>query len=129
MSAIAIAEPQVTRPHGRPHLVLVPTGRDAVRAARASEPAVRLTRFGRLVVAALVAAVVAVLTVAAAGSFASASAPAATVTVESGETLSQIAAERLPDLAIPDGVVAIQLANSLSSDHVYAGQSLVIPAR
>ena len=64
----------------------------------------------------------------AAGSFASAAGPVHTITVESGQTMSQLAAERLPDLSIQDGVVAIQLANGLSTPQIHVGQQLVIPA-
>ncbi|MEO7131826.1 MAG: LysM peptidoglycan-binding domain-containing protein [Dermatophilaceae bacterium] len=131
MSAIAIADPQVTRPDRgsvRPQLVLLPTGAEAVCAARASRPVMRLTGFGRLLVGLLVAVVLAMGAVAAAGSFASAAGPTVTMTVQSGDTLSQIAAQRLPDLSIPEGVVAIQLANGLSTSQVHAGQALVIPA-
>lgn len=131
MSAIAIADPQVTSPHRgsmRPQLVLLPTGAEAVRAARASRPVMRLTGFGRLLVGLLVAAVLAIGAVAAAGSFASAAGPMGTLTVQSGDTLSQIAAQRLPDLSVPEGVVAIQLANGLSTSQVHAGQTLIIPA-
>ena len=132
MSAIAIAESHLSRARGlagsRPRLVLVPTGADAARVARAARPAVRLTRFGRLVLMLFVSTAVIVGAVGAAGSFASAAGPAQTITIEAGQTMSQIAAERLPDLSINDGVVAIQLANGLSTPHLHVGEQLVIPA-
>ena len=135
MSAIAIAESHLSRARGlagsRPQLVLVPTGADAARVARAdwaARPAVRLTRFGRLVLMLFVSTAVIVGAVGAAGSFASAAGPAQTITVEAGQTMSQIAAEWLPDLSINDGVVAIQLANGLSTPHLHVGEQLVIPA-
>ncbi|NUR79477.1 MAG: LysM peptidoglycan-binding domain-containing protein [Dermatophilaceae bacterium] len=117
------------RPTARPHLVLVPTGRDAVRAARAAQPPLRLTRFGRLVVALLVAAVVSLLAVGLVGQLASASGGSRTVTVTAGQTLSGIAARELPRLSLSDGVVALQVANSLSSTEIHVGQQLVIPGR
>ena len=116
-------------PVGRPRLVLVPTGREAVAAARASSPRLRLTRFGRLVRTLLVAGVLAVLGVGLAGQLASASGDARTVTVQSGQTLSGIAARELPELPVADGVVELQVANSLSTSQIHAGQQLVVPAR
>jgi hypothetical protein len=140
MSAIvleAVRRPQThesvrPQPAARPHLVLVPTGRDAargVRATQATQPPLRLTRFGRLVVAVLLAAVIAALAVGLAGQLASASAGSRTVTVSPGQTLSGIAARELPELGVADGVVELQLANSLSSTEIHAGQQLVIPTR
>ena len=52
-----------------------------------------------------------------------------TTTVESGQTLSQIALRELPGLPLDEAVVAIQVENKLSTPHVHAGQVLVIPAR
>ena len=49
------------------------------------------------------------------------------VTVQSGQTLSHIAARELPDLPIGTAVAEIQLANQLNTTHVHAGQQLVIP--
>lgn len=120
------------RPTGRPHLVSVPTGREAVRTARgagSAEPPVRLTRFGRLVVALLVAAVISVLAVGLAGQIASASGEPRVVTVQAGQSLSGIAARELPDLPISDGVVELQIANALSTTQIHTGQRLVIPVR
>ncbi|GAA2024261.1 hypothetical protein GCM10009740_12230 [Terrabacter terrae] len=141
MSAIvleAVREPQAERTGGqsstpRPHLVLVPTGRDAARGSRAAHHSsprspMRLTRFGRLVRTILVASVVALLGVGLAGQLASATGDPHTVTVQSGQTLSGIAARELPELTVPDGVVQLQVANSLSTSQVHAGQQLVIPA-
>ncbi len=116
-------------PRPRPQLVLVPTGRDAVRAARADQPPLRLTRFGRLVVTLLVSSVLVALGVGFAGQFASATDAPRSITVQSGQTQSGIAARELPDLPVSDGVVELQLANSLSTSMIHAGQRLVIPAR
>lgn len=113
----------------RPRLVLVPTG-DAVPARRAAP--FRLTRAGRLAITlAVTLAVAAALVVAVAGTgFGGDSAgPVAdhATTVQRGQTLSEIAAQQLPQLPVSQGVVQIQLANDLSSPHVHAGQTLVIP--
>ena len=137
MSAIvleAVRQPQSQRsarpqPAVRPHLVLVPTGRGAVRTARAAQPPMRLTRFGRLVVALLVASVISVLAVGLAGQLASASTASRTITVTSGQTLSGIAARELPGRSIADGIVELQIANSLSTTAIHAGQQLVVPSR
>ena len=135
LEAVRRQQTSEPRPVARPHLVLVPTGRDAVPAARAAraagaaQPPLRLTRFGRLVVAVLVAAVVSLLAVGLAGQLASASSESRTVTVGAGQTLSGIAARELPQLSVADGVVELQVANSLSSDEIHVGQQLVIPGR
>jgi len=129
LEAVRQQQTSESRPAGRPHLVLVPTGRDAARAARAAQPPLRLTRFGRLVVALLVAAVVSLLAVGLAGQLASASGEPRTVTVTAGQTLSGIAARELPQLPVTDGVVELQVANSLSSTQIHVGQQLVIPGR
>ena len=120
------------RPGGGAHLVSVPTGRDAVRARRAAppeQPPMRLTRFGRLVVALLVAAVMSTLATGLAGQLAAASGEPRIVTVQSGQTLSGIADRELPDLTIAEGVVELQIANALSTTQIHTGQQLVIPAR
>ena len=111
----------------RPQLVLVPTGRDVVRAARAAQPPLRLTRFGRLVVTLLVTAVLVALGLGLAGQLASAAVAPRSITVQTGQTLSGIAARELPDLPVSEGVVELQLANSLSSSMIHAGQRLVVP--
>jgi LysM repeat protein len=90
----------------------------------------RLSRRGRVVRTAVVAAVAValgwtVLSTVAAG----AAPPVHTVTVESGQTLSSIAARELPGLPVRDGVAQIQLANGLNSSDVHVGQVLQIPAR
>lgn len=106
-------------PAARPRLVLVPQP--------VPEPAYRLTRRGRLLVALLVAVGVSLLALVLAGQLASAAGPPRSITVEAGQTLSEIAARELPQLPITDGIVELQLANNLSTSHVHAGQTLVIP--
>ncbi len=108
-------------PATRPRLVLVP--------GPAPEPTYRLTHRGRLVVALLVAVMLSALALAFAGQLASAAGPTRSVTVGAGQTLSEIAARELPQLPITSGIVELQLANNLSTSHVHAGQTLVIPDR
>ncbi|MEO7751814.1 MAG: LysM peptidoglycan-binding domain-containing protein [Terracoccus sp.] len=127
MSATALQPSTHALPSLRPQLVLVPTGREAVAAARAARPTLRATRRGRLATSVLVAIAVVLLALAASGTFASASVSPRTLVVESGQTLSQIAATQLPDLPVSEGVIALQLANGLSTAHIHAGQSLVVP--
>lgn len=111
----------------RPQLVLVPTGSDAVGFTRVA-PGVRLTRRGRVVMALLALVLLLAAGLGATAAFAGAAAPSHTITVVTGQTLSEIAAAQLPDLALSDAIVEIQLANSLSTDQVHAGQTLTIPA-
>lgn len=134
-TATATADPHHARPRvasARPHLVLVPAGATAMRAARSSEPVMRLTRFGCLILALVMASALTAGGLAVAHHLTSASAlsvaPGVTITVKPGETLSQIAARRLPDRSIVGGVLAIQLANGLSASQIHAGQTLSIPA-
>jgi hypothetical protein len=47
--------------------------------------------------------------------------------VSRGQTLSQIAAQQLPDLPLRDGVAALQLANGLNASDIHAGQVLTVP--
>jgi len=117
-----------SRAADRPHLVLVPTGADAARAARSAQPPLRLTRLGRLVVAMLVAAGVSLLGVGLAGQLASATGEPHVITVRSGQTLSGIAAHELPDLSIGEGIVRLQMANGLNSTQIHTDQRLVIPS-
>jgi hypothetical protein len=111
----------------RPRLVLVPTG-DALPEREAGR--LRLTRTGRLAITLTVTAAVLVLAaVALAGGAGGASAPLVdhATTVQQGQTLSQVAAEQLPQLPLAEAVAEIQVANNLPSAQVHAGQSLVIP--
>lgn len=115
--------PALDGPSGRPRLVLVPTG-DAVRDP---EGGLRLTRRGKAVLTALFLALAVGI-----GGFAlsgpSAAAPVThTVTVLPGQTLSEIAAAELPELAPAQGITAIRVANELNTSTISAGQTLVIP--
>lgn len=135
MSAVAVldsttigyAVPSPTRRPSRPcppRLVLVPTG-EAVR--EAPQAALHLTRAGRLVITSAVLLVaLGMAFIGLTGGAAATSAPV-TVTVEQGQTLSQIAAEHMSGSSIATAVAELQLANDLSSAQVRAGQQIVIP--
>lgn len=113
----------------RPHLVLVPTGPGAHGFAQAAPSGpLRLTRRGRLVLALLVLLLMAAAGLGVTTAFAAAPAPSHTITVEAGQTLSEIALAELPGVALSDAIIEIQLANTLSTDQVHAGQRLTIPA-
>jgi len=106
----------------RPHLVVLPGG--AGRPAEAG--AVRVTRRGRLALLGLavaIAAVVGLMGMRGAG----AAEQLPTVTVAPGQTLSEVALAELPEMSISEGVLAIQMANKMSTAQVSAGQRLVIP--
>ncbi len=116
--------PSSPRPgHQRPHLVLVPGGPARVAGPRG----LRLTRRGRLALVVLVVSLTAALGVVTGLRSAGAAEPARVVTVDAGQTLSEIAAAELPEYSISAGIVAIQLENGLSTAQVSAGQRLVIP--
>ncbi len=87
----------------------------------------RLTARGRLALLVLVALAVAAVVVLTGSGGAGASVPERTVTVLPGQTLSEVAAAELPELSISEGIVALQLANSLNTAQVSAGQELVVP--
>ena len=135
MSAVAVldsttsgyAVPAPSRRPSRqspPRLVLVPTG-EAVRDV--PQPALRLTRAGRLIITSAVLLVaLAIAFVGLTGGAAATNAPV-TVTVEQGQTLSQIAAEHMTGSSVATAVAELQLANGLSSAQVRAGQQIVIP--
>jgi hypothetical protein len=118
------AVPRPLRRPERPRLVLVPTGSAVPEAPR---PALRLTRTGRLALtssALLVALVVAFVGLTGG---ASATSGPERVTVEQGQTLSQIAAEHMGGSSIASAVAELRLANGLGSAQVRAGQQIVIP--
>ncbi len=98
------------------------------RSSLAPAPPLRLTRAGRLAITltVLVAAVAVAIAVFSGG--ASATVVDHATTVQSGQTLSEIAAQQLPSLPVADAVARIQVANDLTSGEIHAGQSLLIPA-
>jgi LysM repeat protein len=126
---VATSPTTAWEPRQRAHLVLVPTGPAARGSVAPQEPvAMRLTSFGRLVVSVLAAAALALLLSAFAGSLASASGEAKEITVQAGQTLSEIAAKHLPDLSVRDAVVELQILNGLSTSQIHAGQTLRVPS-
>lgn len=132
MSAVAWTD--VLAPAGGPtrpstgrrgHLVLVPEH----VAGESREPvSLRITRRGRLLLTGVVAALLLALVVTALTPGSPAPAvPVATIVVQPGQTLSEIAATHLSTGSLADGIARIQIANNLSSAQVSAGQRLVIP--
>lgn len=115
--------PATTRPR---HLRLV--GAAERRAPRATRRALRITRRGRLAATTSVTLMVALVIASVMGLLGPAGATSSVV-VEPGMTLSQIAAEQLPDVPLSQAVTDIQRANSLSTTSIAAGQELVIPGR
>lgn len=127
------AAPRTT---GRPALRLVPT-------LPPDAPRLRVTRRGRLVRAAVLVLLGAVVGLALWWSAGAGSARAdadggagvgsravvvRVVEVLPGQTLSHIALAELPQLPVREGVARLQLANDLNTDQVRAGQRLRIPA-
>ncbi|KNX39245.1 hypothetical protein VV01_06265 [Luteipulveratus halotolerans] len=95
---------------------------------RAGQPRLRLTARGRLVLA-LAGVIAALGVIMASAAIAAGPTPStSTVTVAEGQTLSEIAHARLPELPVGEAVVRFQLANGLSSLEVNAGQTLVVPS-
>jgi LysM repeat protein len=111
----------------RGHLRLVPPVSAAVDTLPRSAP-VRLTLAGRIVLAALLAAVALLLLSSTVGAARAASPARATVTVQAGQTLSELAVAHLPELSVSEGVAQLQLANGLNTPAIHAGQLLVVPA-
>lgn len=108
--------------HPRPALVLVPP--------IGPPPAggLQLTRAGRLVATLLATAVVVAGAAFGIGGPGAATTDTHPVTVQPGQTLSQIAARELPGARVSDAVADIAAANNLASTQVRAGQVLLIPA-
>lgn len=114
---------QVARPS---HVRLVDA--QAVPAPRAARRrALRITRRGRLALTSSLTLVVALVVASVIGLLGPAGATSSVV-VEPGMTLSQIAAEQLPDVPLSQAISDIQQANRLSTTSLAAGQELVIPS-
>ncbi|GAB3085226.1 LysM peptidoglycan-binding domain-containing protein [Pedococcus soli] len=109
----------------RPQLVSVPTGEDVV--IRPAAP-LRLTRAGRLAITVSVAITAVVLAISLLSGGASAAVIDHSTTVQSGQTLSEVASAQLPQLPVTEAVARIQVANDLTGSNVHAGQTLLIPA-
>lgn len=119
-SAAPVLEP--VRP-ARPRLVSVPTGAEV----RGPSVAVRPTRAARLAITLGVALLLAVV----AGwlMVAPADAPraGAVVTVQAGDTLSEIVAAQLPGLDSAVAMAQVRQLNDLPTSQLRAGQVLVLP--
>lgn len=89
----------------------------------------RVTRRGRLLLT--TAATLVLLASSVVGARAAiGGAPAAafdTVTVQSGQTLSQVAHSAYPDISIANAVQRVQAANNLNTNHVTGGEMLRLP--
>ncbi len=133
-AAVALDQPTLSglsTPAGRrSHLRLLPAPVPTHPAgATVMVRSIRVTRRGRLLVTALTTLLVLTLVAAMSGLLpAFGGVQPVDVVVQPGQTLSEIAAVHLPGLPVGQGVVEIQLANSLSSLQVQAGQVLHIPA-
>lgn len=102
-------------------------GRSSAVTCRERSARLSLTRRGRLAVTLSVATLLVVATIVTLGLLPAGAADGQTVTVEPGQTLSQLAVLHLPELPVDQGIVQIQLANSMSTLQVQAGSELVIP--
>jgi len=105
---------------------------DSPRLPRVSRSAVRLTRRGRVVVAALLVAFAVGVFVTAAGSVATQQPgtpePTRIVQVGSGDTLWGIASELADGGDVRSKMEEIKQLNALESGDLQAGQRLVVPA-
>lgn len=110
----------------RPHLVVLPGGGQPAPAA-STGGTLRLTRRGRLVLLGLAVLAVSLVVGLTGLRGAGAAEPLRSVTVLPGQTLSEVAQAELPGLSVTDGVIALQMANHLSTAQVGAGQQLVVP--
>lgn len=135
MSAIALHDLhdlETVPARRRDHLRVVPAGPVTGGAGRGESAADRdaaltLTRRGRLAITMTVATVVVLAAVAAFGMFPATAVGGQTVTVQPGQTLSEIAVTQLPGVPMDRAIVQIQLANEMSTLHVQAGMELEIP--
>ena len=108
----------------RPQLVSVPTG-----AAVPKVPGrpLRITRAGRLALTLSVVVAAVALAVALFSGGASATVIDHSTTVGTGQTLSEIATQQLPQLPMAEAVAQLQIANDLTGSDIHAGQTLLIP--
>ena len=124
MTALTATPIRIDVPARSRHLVSMPTG-DAVVAR--PTPRTRLTRRGRRAISTSVLAVASIA--GATFAFAGPAAAPQEITVEPGQTLSQIASSELGGVPTAEAVAQLQIANGLSTNHIPAGQTLTIPTR
>ncbi len=103
------------------------TGSDRAQPAALPTAGLRPTRAGRLLLTVVALALLVAVPMTRLGAPAGATGPERSVTVQAGQTLSEIALVELPQLSIAEGVAQLQLANDLSTTQIRAGQRLVIP--
>lgn len=123
MSAVPVLVP-VERPV-RPRLRLVPGL--PIASSTGAAPRLRLTRRGVLAIGTVLTAMTVLCGVLVVHAVAPAPAGPTSVVVQSGQTLSEVAHDALPQLPVQEAVVRVQLANDLNSLQVSAGQTLLIP--
>lgn len=112
----------------RPRLVLVQGGEVSAERGGRRAARLRITRRGRLVLSTALAVVLVVLGALLATRVAVAGDSGAhLVTVPAGTTLSEIAAQELPDRPVAQAVVDIQRASGLAGTEISAGQVLTVP--
>lgn len=133
MSAIALHDLQDVQPaqagrtpRRRDHLRVVQPG-ECVEATGARPDQLTLTRRGRLTITLTVATVLMLAVVAVMGMLPATASAGHTITVQPGQTLSQIAVTELPGVPMDRAIVQIQLANDMNTLQVQAGMELEIP--
>lgn len=129
MSAITAWETPAPVMPRRRHLRSVPTGEGVMPTRTYVRRRLRLTRRGRLLIT---CSILAGLLLGGFGVMRALAAPPAgsalpTVTVTSGQTLSEVAHRALPQLPITEAVAQMQIANQMNTLQVHAGQTLRIP--
>ncbi|WP_265444460.1 LysM peptidoglycan-binding domain-containing protein [Flexivirga meconopsidis] len=136
MSAVTQWEvPATVPPRPRRRLRSVPTGAGATatvagvpqRRAVPARVGVRLTARGRRLVIGAAVLVLCLSGALAARAWAAPPAQPQSVTVQSGQTLSEVAHRAYPQLTTGDAVAKVQQANDLNSLQVHAGQRLSLP--
>lgn len=123
MTALLSGEAPVRALPTRRHLSLVPL-EAPVSAPKVSPRIYARRRFAAL----LVLLIIGGGALLAGKALASANAGATSVTVKQGETLSDVAHEKLPNLPLADAIAKFQRINDLNSMHVDAGEKLLVPA-
>lgn len=122
-SPVGAASTRARQEGARPRLRLVPTGAD-VPVARGRFV---LTTRGRIVLGLAVLVVAIGALSLGSRAFAATPGPVTTVTVQPGQTLSDVAHAALPSWPVDTAVAQVQLLNDLNSLQVSAGQTLRVP--
>lgn len=112
------------------HLHAVPARTASPAATRhAGAARHRVTRKGRLLLTTAATAVLVAASIVGARAAIGGGPGAAfdTVTVQSGQTLSQLAHDAYPGMSVANAVQRVQAANNLNTNHVYGGERLRLP--